>query len=178
MARTRDGFKRMLFVVLLAASMTWAITLAQEPTDQAAVQTELHQLLADYYAALQHEDAAEALKHFDPNMRSLEHRRRLWNQTFQVYELAYTLEDFKVLAVEDDLAIARYHCTVKNNDPKALFKDNRFDSLQIYRHRDGQWLMHEQVILDYVELPAEATPESEPDKTQSPAPAEKQESSE
>ncbi len=92
-----------------------------------------------------------------------------FRQIFRTFNLEYSIDDFKLLYHDDEVAVARVKQTVKKVEGPD-FKDNQRDALQIFRKRDGQWKIFEQVILDRTFLdtptkPAPTTPPATPSVT-------------
>ncbi|MCH8851645.1 MAG: hypothetical protein IID41_03220 [Planctomycetes bacterium] len=90
-----------------------------------------------------------------------------FQQVFRTFKLEYSLDDFKLLYHDDEVAVTRVKLTVKKVEGPD-FKDNQRDALQIFRKRDGQWKIFEQVILDRTFLDATPKPAPTTKPTESP----------
>jgi hypothetical protein len=122
---------------------------------EADIAKELRDILVAQNEAKQNEDLPGTVKDIDENLASRYSNGFL--QVFRTFKLDFSLDDFKLLYHDDEIALARVKQTMKKIEGPE-FKDNQRDALQIFRKRDGQWKIHEQAILDHYLLDAEGKP--------------------
>ena len=128
----------------------------------------LRQMLEMHTQAKQNENLPALFANVD-RMVALRQQAR-FRKIFEAYDLLYSLDDFKLLYSDEELAIARFRQTVrKTSGPK--FKDNQKDALQVFVKREGKWRIFEQVIIDRTDLEAASNPPPESPAVQ---PSEKQ----
>ena len=118
---------------------------------------QLRAMLIAQTEAKQKEDLAGTIENVDA--RLIVKYGTQFGQIFKTYKLEYSLDDFKLLYHDDEIAVTRVKQTLKKVEGPD-FKDNERDALQIFRKRDGKWKIYEQVILDRTFL--EAAPKSAP----------------
>ncbi|MCZ6653203.1 MAG: hypothetical protein O7D91_09270 [Planctomycetota bacterium] len=135
-------------------------------TGGAELAKQLRAMLVAQTEAKQKEDLAGTIENVDA--RLIVKYGTQFGQIFKTYKIEYSLDDFKLLYHDDEIAVTRVKQTLKKVEGPD-FKDNERDALQIFRKRDGKWKIYEQVILDRTFLnaapkPAPATqPKEQPD---------------
>ena len=127
---------------------------------------QLRAMLVAQTEAKQEENLAATIENVDP--RLVVKYGTQFQQIFRTYKLDYSLDDFKLLYHDDEVAVTRVKQTLKKVEGPD-FKDNQRDALQIFRKRDGQWKIFEQVILDRTFLEAAPKPVSNTQPTESPS---------
>ena len=133
---------------------------------EAELAKQLRAMLVAQTEAKQKEDLAGTIENVDA--RLIVKYGTQFGQIFKTYKIEYSLDDFKLLYHDDEIAVTRVKQTLKKVEGPD-FKDNERDALQIFRKRDGKWKIYEQVILDRTFLeaapkPAPATqPKEQPD---------------
>ncbi len=131
---------------------------------EAELAKQLRAMLVAQTEAKQKEDLAGTIENLDPRLAA--RYGNGFRKVFRTFDLEYSLDDFKLLYHDDEVAVTRVKQTLKKvKGPD--FKDNQRDALQIFRKRDGQWKILEQVILDRTFLdavikPAPTTPPATP----------------
>ncbi len=124
-------------------------------TGGAELAKQLRAMLIAQTEAKQKEDLAGTIENVDA--RLIVKYGTQFGQIFKTYKLEYSLDDFKLLYHDDEIAVTRVKQTLtKVEGPD--FKDNERDALQIFRKRDGKWKIYEQVILDRTFLAAATKP--------------------
>ncbi len=138
-----------------------------EGPGEAGLAKQLRAMLVAQTEAKQKKDLAATIENLDPRLATKYAVQ--FQKIFRTYKLEYSIDDFKLLYHDDELAVTRVKQTIKKVEGPD-FKDNQRDALQIFRKRDGQWKIFEQVILDRTFLdaatkPAPATPVAAPPAT-------------
>ncbi len=159
------------FALLFGGAVIFGATFADEAspapgkeTGGAELAKQLRAMLIAQTEAKQKEDLAGTIENVDA--RLVVKYGTQFGQIFKTYKLEYSLDDFKLLYHDDEVALTRVKQTLKKVEGPD-FKDNQRDALQIFRNRDGQWKIFEQVILDRTFLaaatkPPPATPSTTP----------------
>ena len=134
---------------------------------EAGLAKELRALLVAQTEAKQKEDIPGTIENVDARLAT--RYAVQFQKIFRTYKLEYSLDDFKLLYNDDEVAVTRVKQTLKKVEGPE-FKDNQRDALQIFRNRDGTWKIFEQVILDRTFLepahkPAPTTPPAAPPAT-------------
>ncbi len=122
---------------------------------EAELAQQLRAMLVAQTEAKQKEDLAATIKNVDT--RLIVKYGTQYREVFRTFNLKYSLDDFKLLYHDDEVAVTRVKQTLKKVEGPD-FKDNQRDALQIFRNRDGQWKIFEQVILDRTFLDAAPKP--------------------
>ena len=151
------------FAVLFGGAVIFGPTLADDASQEASgkklgeaeLAKKLRSMLVAQNEAKQKEDINGTIENIDKNL--VARYGNGFRQVFRSYDLNFSLDDFKLLYHDDEVAVARVKQTMKKVEGPE-FKDNQRDALQIFRIRDGQWKIHEQVILDHFLLDAEGKP--------------------
>ena len=172
-----EGLKmRRLIICCLAALSMAGLALAQAnnqgqdeiskdaPTEEQDLAKLLRDMLEAQNQAKQNEDLEGTLK--DVHERVGNRQRRTFIKIFKAYDLTYSLDSFKLLYHDSEIAIARVKQTLRRIDGP-MFKDNRRDILQIYRRSPLKWQLADLVVLDRVDFDTAAL-ESELPKTRPP----------
>ncbi len=134
----------------LAVVQTFSLAQSIEPSTDVVkdknIGLALRRMLDAQVQAKQNEDLDGVLENVDRVMATKQaiHFRKV----FQVFDLEYSLDGFKLLYHDDEIAVARIKQTVKRISGPPQFKDNQRDALQVFRRREGQWKIFEQVVLD------------------------------
>ena len=140
-------------------------------TGGAELAKQLRAMLVAQTEAKQKEDLAGTIENVDA--RLIVKYGTQFGQIFKTYKIEYSLDDFKLLYHDDEIAVTRVKQTLKKVEGPD-FKDNERDALQIFRKRDGKWKIYEQVILDRTFLEAAPKPEPATTPTESPSTQPKQ----
>ncbi len=176
------------FALFLGGAVIFGPTFADEasppPSGKGPGEVELAKqlrgMLVAQTEAKQKENLAGTIENVDTRLAAKYATQ--YRQIFRTYKLDYSLDDFKLLYHDDEVAVTRVRQTLKKVEGPD-FKDNQRDALQIFRNRDGQWKIFEQVILDRTILDAApkpapttlpAAPETTPPATPPTAPPTKQ----
>ncbi len=132
---------------------------------------QLRGMLVAQTEAKQKEDLAATIENVDPRLATKYAVQ--FQKIFRTYDLTYSLDDFKLLYHDDEVAVTRVKQTLKKVEGPD-FKDNQRDALQIFRKRDGKWKIFEQVILDrtFLDTAPKPTPTTEPTESPSTQPKE------
>jgi len=150
----------------------------EKPTDQVEMpslslqelETKLFEQLEAHLRGLEDEDMVAVFRDIDPLAAGMQGRRNVWLRAFRNFDLAYNLDEFKLLYGDQELVVARFKCTVVKKREALKFKDNQFEGLQIFRFRENRWMIHEQVLLETAYLKAR-TPQprtKQPEQDQTP----------
>ncbi len=128
---------------------------------EAELAKQLRAMLVAQTEAKQQENLTGTIENVD--RRLLVKYGTQFRQIFRTYKLDFSLDDFKLLYHDDEVAVARVKQTVKKVEGPD-FRDNERDALQIFRKRDGQWKIFEQVILDrtFLDTPTKPAPTTLP----------------
>ena len=159
-------FRRIAITLAGIIIITWflsggdsqAQSAAKPPTesaDQPNPATLLRHMLEAHSQAKQNEDLQALFANVD-RLVALRQQAQ-FRKIFGAYDLRYSLDDFKLLYSDEELAIARFRQTVKKTSGPA-FKDNQKDALQVFVKREGKWRIFEQVIIDRTDLEAAKNP--------------------
>ena len=105
---------------------------------------------------LQQESLDVAFRDVDADSWNTTRRGVILNQVFETYDLSYTLDDFRILDLEEDIAIVRYLQTMKRVAGPPM-EDNTLDILQVFRKPSNKWVMFNQIILRVTPLIPPAT---------------------
>ncbi len=151
------------FALLFGGAVIFGPTLADDASPAAPgkgpgaaeLAKQLRGMLVAQTEAKQKEDLSGTIENVDRRL-AVKYRTQ-FREVFRTYKLEYSLDDFKLLYHDDEVAVTRVKQTVKKVEGPE-FKDNQRDALQIFRTRDGQWKIFEQVILDRTFLDAEPKP--------------------
>ena len=122
---------------------------------EAELAKQLRAMLVAQAKAKQEEDLPGTIENLDPRL-TVKYATQ-FRQVFRTFKLEYSIDDFKLLYHDDEVAVTRLKQTMKKVEGPD-FKDNQRDALQIFRNRDGQWKIFEQVILDRTFLDAAPKP--------------------
>ncbi len=176
------------FALLLGGAVIFGSTLADDAppavsgngSGKAELAKQLRAMLVAQAEAKQKEDLPGTIQNLDPRLATKYAVQ--FRQVFRTFKLEYSIDEFKLLYHDDEVAVARLKQTMKKVEGPD-FKDNQRDALQIFRNRDGKWKIFEQVILDRTFLdaatkPAPTNPAAIPPATPSSTPATKKPDSE
>ena len=168
------------FALLFGGAVIFGPTFADEASPaasgkkpgEAELAKQLRGMLVAQTEAKQKEDLGGTIENVDRRL-AVKYRTQ-FREVFRTYKLEYSLDEFKLLYHDDEVAVTRVKQTVKKVEGPD-FKDNQRDALQIFRKRDGQWKIFEQVILDRTILDAapKPTPTIQPAESPSTQPKEK-----
>ncbi len=157
------------FALLLGGAVVFGPTLADDASQaasdkglgEAELAEQLRGMLVVQTEAKQKEDLAGTIENVD--VRLIVKYGTQFGQIFKTYKLEYSLDDFKLLYHDDEIAVTRVKQTLKKVEGPE-FKDNQRDALQIFRKRDGEWKIFEQVILDrtFLDTPTKPAPTPPP----------------
>ena len=145
-----------------------------EGPGEAELAKQLRGMLVAQAEAKQKEDLAATIENVDPRLTTKYAVQ--FQKIFRTYNLEYSIDEFKLLYHDDEVAVTRVKQTMKKLEGPD-FKDNQRDALQIYRKRDGHWKIFEQVILDRTFLEAAPKPVSNTQPAESPSTQPKEEPS-
>lgn len=153
------------FALLFGGAVIFGPTLADDASPaasgkkpgEAELAKQLRAMLVAQAKAKQEEDLAGTIENLDPRL-TVKYATQ-FRQVFRTFKLEYSIDDFKLLYHDDEVAVTRLKQTIKKVEGPD-FKDNQRDALQIFRNRDGQWKIFEQVILDRTFL--DAAPKAAP----------------
>lgn len=151
------------FALLFGGAVIFGSTLADDASPassdkgpgEAKLAKQLRAMLVAQTDAKQKEDLAGTIENVDRRL-AVKYATQ-FQQVFRTFKLEYSIDDFKLLYHDDEVAVTRVKQTVKKIEGPD-FKDNQRDALQIFRKRDGQWKIFEQVILDRTFLEAAPKP--------------------
>ncbi len=133
---------------------------------EAELAKQLRAMLVAQAKAKQEEDLAGTIENLDPRLATKYAIQ--FQKIFRTYKLEYSIDDFKLLYHDDEVAVTRVKQTLKKVEGPE-FKDNQRDALQIFRNSDGKWKIFEQVILDRTFLDAATMPAPTTKPTQLPS---------
>ncbi len=151
------------FALLFGGAVIFGPTLADDASQAASgerpgdveLAKQLRGMLVAQTEAKQKEDVAGTIENVDRRL-AVKYATQ-FQKVFRTYKLEYSLDDFKLLYHDDEVAVTRVKQTVKKVEGPD-FKDNQRDALQIFRNRDGKWKIFEQVILERTFLDAAPKP--------------------
>ena len=155
------------FALLLGGAVIFGPTLADDASPaapgkgpgEAELAKQLRAMLVAQAGAKQKEDLPGTIENLDPRL-TVKYTTQ-FRQVFRTFDIEYSIDEFKLLYHDDEVALTRLKQTMKKvAGPE--FKDNQRDALQIFRKRDGQWKIFEQVILERTFLDAAPKPAPKP----------------
>lgn len=152
-----------VFALLFGGAVVFGPTLADDTHQsesgkklgEAEFAKQLRSMIVAQIAAKQKEDLKGTVENIDEPL--VARYSKGFQQVFRLYDIKFSLDDFKLLYFDDEVAVTRVKQTLRKIEGPE-FKDNQRIALQIFRIRDGVWKIHEQVMLDHILLDTEGKP--------------------
>ncbi len=138
---------RLCLICVFLFSSARAIFAEQNDTDEFyKTSAELQRVLLENFDAYEKEEIFRVLSTIHTLSPTYLPTKDVANAIFPDYELKYEVVGFKLLAIDDEYAIARVlQKTFKVEGPK--FKDNVIDAFIVYKQEKAQWKLWSQIIL-------------------------------
>lgn len=138
------------FAVLAAVAVLFACSV-QAGTKDKSVEDELRSVILSNIKECQAGNLDASMDSIHSKSPVYASTKRMLNKLASMYELKYELVDFRYIGKDGEYTLARgTQKTLKVSGPD--FRDNRIDSIYIFRKENGQWKLWQQAVLEVTYL--------------------------